>query len=106
MAPYFGAVVGRVANRIGGAQFTLDGTTHKLAANNGPNTLHGGLKGFDKVLWKGEVVEAEDGPAVKLTYHSKDGEEGEDVLLLGLTLIWLACQIVPKFHHYGRGNRS
>jgi aldose 1-epimerase len=103
VAPYFGAVVGRVANRIGGAQFTLDGMTHKLAANNGLNTLHGGLKGFDKVLWKGEVVEAEDGPAVKLTYHSKDGEEGEDVLLLCLLLIWLTCQALSKFHQYGRG---
>lgn len=77
MAPYFGAVVGRVANRIANAQFKLDGKTYKLAANNGPNTLHGGVKGFDKVLWKGEVVDSADGPSVKMTYHSKDGEEGK-----------------------------
>ena len=57
-------------------KFTLDGKEYKLAANNGPNTLHGGLKGFDKVVWKAEDVSGPDGPAVKLTYLSPDGEEG------------------------------
>ena len=74
--PHFGAITGRVANRIAKASFTLDGHEYKLAANNGPNTLHGGLKGFDKVVWKAEDVSGPDGPAVKLTYTSRDGEEG------------------------------
>jgi aldose 1-epimerase len=74
--PYFGCTVGRVANRIGKARFTLDGKEYTLAANNGPNHLHGGLKGFDKAVWKAEPVSAKDGAAVKFTYLSKDGEEG------------------------------
>jgi aldose 1-epimerase len=74
---YFGATVGRYANRIGNARFVLDGVEYKLAANNGPNHLHGGLKGFDKVVWKAvEVTGGEDRAWVKLTYLSKDGEEG------------------------------
>jgi aldose 1-epimerase len=72
--PYFGATVGRVANRVGGAQFTLDGKTYKLAANNGPNALHGGVVGFDKVVWHAEpLVEL---TAVKFTHRSPDGHEG------------------------------
>jgi aldose 1-epimerase len=74
--PYFGAVVGRVANRVAGGKFTLDGKEYKLAVNNGPNALHGGLKGFDKVVWQAEPVKAADGVAVKLSYVSPDGEEG------------------------------
>ena len=74
---YFGATVGRYANRIGGAKFELDGVEYKLAANNGPNHLHGGKKGFDKVVWKAEDVTAEGDKAIlKLSYLSKDGEEG------------------------------
>jgi len=74
---YFGATVGRYANRIGNARFVLDGVEYKLAANNGPNHLHGGLKGFDKVVWKPvEVTAGEDRAWTKLTYLSKDGEEG------------------------------
>jgi aldose 1-epimerase len=74
---YFGATVGRYANRIGNARFALDGVEYKLAANNGPNHLHGGLKGFDKVLWKpAEVTAGEDRAWARLTYLSKDGEEG------------------------------
>jgi aldose 1-epimerase len=71
--PYFGAICGRVANRIAGAKFTLDRKEYTLAANNGPNSLHGGRKGFDKVLWKAEPAP---GTAVKLSYLSRDGEEG------------------------------
>jgi aldose 1-epimerase len=74
--PHFGAITGRVANRIAKGRFTLDGHEYKLALNNGPNTLHGGLKGYDKVVWKAEDVSGADGPAVKLTYLSRDGEEG------------------------------
>ncbi len=74
--PHFGAITGRVANRIARAEFTLDGKEYRLAANNGPNTLHGGKKGFDKVVWKAQDVSSPAGPAVKLTYLSRDGEEG------------------------------
>lgn len=74
--PFFGATVGRVANRIAGSKFTLDGKEYKLAANNGPNSLHGGLKGFDKMVWKAEPAKNGDAAAVKFTYVSKDGEEG------------------------------
>jgi aldose 1-epimerase len=74
--PYFGATVGRVANRIAKGTFTLDGKSYQLAINNGPNHLHGGLKGFDKVVWKAQAVPFENGAAVKLCYTSPDGEEG------------------------------
>jgi aldose 1-epimerase len=74
--PYFGAVIGRVANRIKNAQFSLDGKTVKLTANNEKNTLHGGKVGWDKVIWTAEPLETENGPALKLTYVSKDGDEG------------------------------
>jgi aldose 1-epimerase len=73
---FFGAVAGRYANRIGKAQFTLDGKTFKLAANNGPNHLHGGTVGFDKVLWQGESLKVKDGVGVAFTRTSPDGEEG------------------------------
>jgi len=74
--PYFGATVGRVANRIRAAKFKLDGKEYKLAANNAPHHLHGGTKGWDKVVWTAETRESADGPAIVLTYVSKDGEEG------------------------------
>ncbi|MDP6490781.1 MAG: aldose epimerase family protein [Kiritimatiellia bacterium] len=70
--PYFGAVCGRVANRIDGAQFTLEGIDYTLAANDGANSLHGGLKGFDKVVWKAETVD--DGVCFRM--RSPDGDEG------------------------------
>src|SRR5215510_12958063 len=74
--PFFGALVGRYGNRIGKARFTLNGKEYKLAVNNGENTLHGGTKGFDKVVWKARPVTVKDGVALELTYLSKDGEEG------------------------------
>ncbi|HXK01309.1 MAG TPA: aldose epimerase family protein, partial [Verrucomicrobiae bacterium] len=73
---FFGALIGRYGNRIGHAQFTLDGQTYKLPANNGPNTLHGGPDGFDKHVWKAEPGSGADGPTLTLTYASKDGEMG------------------------------
>ena len=74
--PYFGATVGRVANRIAGGAFSIDSKDYKLAVNNGPNSLHGGVKGFDKVVWKAKDVTGPLGPAVQFTYRSPDGEEG------------------------------
>jgi aldose 1-epimerase len=74
--PYFGATVGRVANRIKNGQFQLEGKTYKLAVNNPPNHLHGGKKGWDKVVWDAEPSETPNGPSIKFTYVSKDGEEG------------------------------
>ncbi|MEO5823852.1 MAG: aldose epimerase family protein [Vicinamibacteraceae bacterium] len=74
--PYFGAIVGRYGNRIGGARFTLDGKAYKLTANDSVNTLHGGLKGFDKRLWTATPVERAGGAALQLSLTSKDGDEG------------------------------
>ena len=73
---YFGAIVGRYGNRIAKGQFILDGTTYNLARNNGPNTLHGGLIGFDKVIWEATEINDTIGVGLKLHYLSKDGEEG------------------------------
>ena len=75
-SPYFGAVVGRHAGRIANAEFTLEGTTYHLEKNNNGNHLHGGIKGFDKVIWNTEVVEEKDSLTLVFTYLSKDGEEG------------------------------
>lgn len=71
--PYFGAVCGRTGNRIAKGKFTLDGITYELAINNGPNNLHGGLKGFNAVVWDAKQTDQQ---TLELTYLSKDGEEG------------------------------
>ena len=74
--PLFGSTVGRYANRIGGAQFTLNGKLITLAKNSGRNSIHGGPNGFHKQIWKATAIETAEGPAVKMTYLSADGEEG------------------------------
>ena len=74
--PYFGCITGRVANRIASGRFLLDKVNYKLAVNDAPNHLHGGLKGFDKVIWEAEEVSGREGPALRLSYKSIDGEEG------------------------------
>ncbi|MBO0858025.1 MAG: galactose mutarotase [Chloracidobacterium sp.] len=74
--PFFGALAGRYANRIAKGRFTLNGVEYKLAVNNGENHLHGGIVGFDKVVWKARQVPTKDGVAIELTHLSKDGDEG------------------------------
>jgi aldose 1-epimerase len=75
-SPYFGAVVGRYANRIARGRFTLEGRTYRLATNNGPNSLHGGVKGFDKVLWRARSFQRGDTVGVTFEHTSPDGDEG------------------------------
>jgi aldose 1-epimerase len=74
--PNFGALIGRYGNRIAKASFSLDGETYQLAANNGNNSLHGGIIGFDDVLWDAEVISCDERAALRLSYFSPDGQEG------------------------------
>ena len=75
-SPYFGCIVGRYGNRIAKGQFKLAGQTFTLAKNDGENHLHGGIKGFDKVVWNAKPISGADGVGLELTYLSHDGEEG------------------------------
>lgn len=74
--PFFGALIGRYANRIAGGRFELEGVTYQLARNNGPNHLHGGPHGFHRALWSARDVSDADGPSLELSYLSPDGDEG------------------------------
>lgn len=74
--PYFGALIGRYANRIANGRFSLNGETHELASNDGDHHLHGGRRGFDKVLWQAEPFDNDEGAGLVLNYTSEDGEEG------------------------------
>src|SRR6202142_4534584 len=74
--PYFGVIVGRYANRIGNATFTLDGVKYTLTKNDGPNSLHGGIKGFNQQIWEGKEFKNATGVGVAFSYLSNDGEEG------------------------------
>jgi len=86
---YFGALVGRYGNRIGHAQFVLDGKTYTLAKNNGENSLHGGIKGFNKAMWSAKTFSKKGGQSLSLSYLSKDGEEGfPGNLKVTVTYIW------------------
>ncbi|KAL5817857.1 hypothetical protein ACOSQ3_026235 [Xanthoceras sorbifolium] len=75
-APFFGCIVGRVANRIKEGKFTLDGTEYTLPINKPPNSLHGGFKGFDKMIWQVAEYKKGENPSIAFKYHSRDGEEG------------------------------
>ena len=75
-SPFFGCITGRYANRLANGQFELDGVTYPLATNNGPNHLHGGLRGFDKVIWQAETARTDGAVTLHLHYRSQDGEEG------------------------------
>lgn len=90
--PYFGALIGRFGNRIAQGKFTLNGVEHTLAQNNGLNSLHGGLKGYDKVIWDAKPLDIPDSQALELTYLSPDGEEGYSGNLLVKVIYTLTPQ--------------
>src|SRR5438067_311204 len=94
---YFGATVGRYANRIAHGKFTLNGTTYTLAKNDGENHLHGGIKGFSKRVWTAKDVSGSNGQALELTYLSKNGEEGYPGNLSVTGVLTLAAELYePK----------
>lgn len=97
--PFFGSVAGRYANRIAKGRFTLDGKTYTLATNNGPNHLHGGIKGFDKVVWKAKSFNDKRGAGVELTYVSRDGEEGYPATLTSTVVYTLTADNELKMEY-------
>lgn len=104
--PYFGCIVGRFGNRIARGKFTLDSKTYELAKNNGENHLHGGIKGFDKVVWKAQGFLGADGPALKLTYTSKDGEEGYPGTLKATVTYVLGNNNELRIHYHATTDKA
>jgi aldose 1-epimerase len=104
--PYFGALIGRYGNRIGKAQFKLEGKVYKLAANDGPNSLHGGKKGFDKVIWTAADISTKEIPALELRYVSKDGEEGYPGELTSIVTYSLTPQNELKIEYKATTNMN
>ncbi|UCH98603.1 MAG: galactose mutarotase [Candidatus Aminicenantes bacterium] len=104
--PYFGAIVGRYGNRIARGKFTLNGTEYQLATNNGENHLHGGIKGFDKVVWNVEIVKEENEIGIKLSYLSKDGEEGYPGNLSAVVTYTLTNDNELKIHYEAETDKS
>ncbi len=98
---YCGAIVGRYANRIAGGKFTLDGKKYTLATNNGPNHLHGGRKGFDKILWQARPFQKDKTAGVELSYVSPDGEEGYPGTLTLKVVYSLNNQNELRMEYYG-----
>lgn len=99
-SPYFGALIGRFGNRIANGSFDLDGQTYKLAVNNGPNHLHGGLKGFDKVIWEVKETDVQsESVKIVLQYISPDGEEGyPGTLITTITYVFTENSFEIDYH--------
>jgi aldose 1-epimerase len=106
VSPYFGSTVGRVCNRIGKARFTLNGVEYKLGANDGANSLHGGIKGFDKALWAAEPFKEAGAVGVRFTYLSRDGEEGYPGNLKATAAYLLTDQNELKFSYEAETDKA
>ncbi len=103
-SPYFGTIVGRVGNRIAKGKFTLDGKEYTLAVNNGPNSLHGGLKGFDKRIWSVISKPSDKNPSIKFKYVSADGEEGYPGELTAIVTYTLTSDNAMRIDYDVRSN--
>lgn len=104
--PFFGCLVGRFANRIAKGKFKLDGVEYKLAINNGPNSLHGGLKGFDKVVWEAKEISDSISTGLELSYLSKDGEEGYPGNFLAKVIYTLTNNDELKIEYFAETDKS